>query len=133
MRLLFFTLVTFQLAFGSIHWMDNYDQAVKKAKKLHKPLFVFIERVDPPCHWCHLMKTKTLQDPKIAAYIDTHFVAVKLSKKHSNYPMKLYPRYVPTIYVLSPQGRLLDRIIGYWSVNDFWSDLRDVERKLKEH
>ncbi len=119
------------LLFASIEWMDDFDKAFAKAKKLNKPLFVFIERLDPPCRWCHKMKTTTLSDEKIANYINDHFVPVKLDRDSSNYPDELYPRFVPTIYVITPDERIVKKIVGYWEVGDFWSDLRDIERRVK--
>ncbi len=117
--------------FASIHWIDDFDAAYAKAKKVHKPLFVFIHRLYPPCHWCERMERETLDDANISHYIDAHFIPVKLEKSTSFYPEELTPKYVPTIYII--QGdKVIKTIVGFWNVNDFASDLADVERILHD-
>ena len=125
-------LLLFALSlFAAIDWRTDFDEAYKEAQKANKPLFVFIERRYPPCHWCERMKHETLQDANISSYINTHFIPVKLEKNRSSYPVELYPNYVPTIYII--QGRdVIKSIVGFWNLQDFQSDLADVERYLQK-
>ncbi len=115
--------------FAAIDWRTNFDKAYKEAQEAHKPLFVFIERRHPPCHWCEKMKHTTLSDANISNYINEHFIPVKLEKSTSIYPDELYPNYVPTMYVITGD-KVIKTIVGYWDVHDFSSDLADVERYL---
>ncbi|BCD59827.1 MULTISPECIES: DUF255 domain-containing protein [unclassified Nitratiruptor] len=124
----FILFSSFVLA-SSIKWQHNFQEAYDLALQEKKPLFVFIERVDPPCRWCNKMKTTTLQDPKIIQFINQHFIAVRLDRDTSSYPGNLFPKYVPTIYVIQ-RKKVIKRIIGYWSKKDFWSDLEDIKRTL---
>ncbi len=123
-------LATTLTLFGAIHWQNDFQSAYQKSLQTGKPLFLFIERDNPPCHWCERMKKTTLSDPTIASYIDTHFIPVKVAREEGDFPKELYPRYVPTIYVIQKQ-KVIKTIVGYWSPKDFQSDLKDIERSLK--
>ncbi len=116
--------------FGAIHWQSDFQSAYQKSLQSGKPLFLFIERKSPPCRWCKRMKKTTLSDPAIASYIDTHFIPVKVAREEGDFPKELYPRYVPTIYVIQKQ-KVIKTIVGYWSPKDFQSDLKDIERSLE--
>ncbi|BCD68493.1 thioredoxin family protein [Nitratiruptor sp. YY09-18] len=125
-----FLIVTIALSlFAQITWQNDFEKAYKESLESGKPLFVFIERRYPPCKWCERMQRTTLADQNISNYINNNFIPVKLEKSTSSYPSELYPRYVPTIYVIKGEY-VIKKIIGYWNKNDFWSDLRDVERLL---
>ena len=127
MKKMFFLILLDVALFASIHWQTNFDKAYKLSQKSGKPLFVFIERLDPPCKWCHKMKTTTLKDPQIANYINEHFIPVKLERNTDEYPDELFPQYVPTIYIIK-DDTIYKRIVGYWPKKDFQSDLKDFER-----
>ena len=117
----------------ALEWHEDFKSAYALAKKEHKPLFLFIERVNPPCHLCENMKKRTLTNPKIAAFIQKHFILLKIDKYSGNYPQELYPKYVPTIYVIDPQKeKVLKRIVGFWHPKEFQSDLDDVKRMIKK-
>ncbi len=128
-----FILLTLTLSlFATIEWQTDFNKAFAQAKKLNKPLFVFIERHEPPCRWCQLMKRTTLADEEIANYINKNFIAVRLVRESSNYPDELYPNFVPTIYVITPDERIIKKIVGYWPKEDFQSDLTDIQRFLQD-
>ncbi len=117
--------------FASVDWRTNFDKAYQESKSSGKPLFVFIERRNPPCHWCEKMKHTTLADSNISRYINKTFIPVKIDRDASDYPQELFPRYVPTIYIID-KNKILKKIIGYWPKSDFWSDLEDVRRVLQK-
>jgi len=128
-KLLTLIILTLSL-FASIEWQTDFAKAFTQAKEQNKPLFVFIERHDPPCRWCQLMKRTTLSDEEIVNYINKNFIAVRLVRESSDYPDELYPNFVPTIYVITPDERIIKKIVGYWPKEDFQSDLLDIERAL---
>ncbi|NPA56311.1 MAG: thioredoxin family protein [Epsilonproteobacteria bacterium] len=120
------------LTLSGHQWYTDFDKALAQAKREKTPLFVFMERHNPPCRWCQKMWRRTLTDPKIARYLSEHFITVRLAREEHNYPPTLSARFVPTIFIVDPKGEVIKKIIGYWSAEDFWSDLRDIERLLTE-
>jgi len=127
--LIFLGVVTF--AFAQVEWREDFFKAYEEAKSKDKPLFVFIWRENPPCRWCQLMKRKTLSDPEISSYINKTFVPVMVSKDKGEYPSELVAPYVPTIYVIY-KDEVIKQVVGYWSKEDFKSDLRDIQKELEQ-
>lgn len=132
MRLILFITIFFTSLFSQIEWYEDYDIAVKKAKEAKKPLFVFMERKYPPCGWCEKMKKETLSDEKISLIINKNFIPVKIVRGKKNYPSFLKTKFVPTIFILTHKEKPVTKIVGYWSVSDFESDLKYVLRKLRK-
>ena len=116
--------------FASIEWQSDFYKAHEASIKSGKPLFVFVERQSPPCRWCQLMKKTTLGDEEIAGYINENFIPVKIVREKSDYPQELFPKYVPTIYVIKGE-KVIKRIVGYWAKPDFMSDIEDIKRALR--
>ena len=68
-----------------IKWM-SYDEATKLTKKKKKKIFVDV--YTDWCGWCKRMDATTMKDPRVIAYMNKKFYAVKLdaeSSKSSNY------------------------------------------------
>jgi len=129
-KIIAFLLLT--LTLFALEWQSDFKKGYELAKKSDKLLFLFIERLNPPCHWCQKMKKRTLANPQIAQFLQKNFVLVKVDKYSTNYPRELYPKYVPTIYIIDPKReKVIKTIIGFWSPQDFQSDLDDVKRLLK--
>ncbi|WP_281951254.1 thioredoxin family protein [Nitrosophilus kaiyonis] len=116
--------------FSQINWQNSYKNALNLAKKTKKPLLVFMQRLNPPCRWCEKMKNTTLKDEKIANIINKYFIPVKIVREKKNYPNFLKSKYVPAIFILDFNEKPITKIVGYWDVNDFESDLRYILKKL---
>ncbi len=68
-----------------IKWV-SYDEATKLNKKKKKK--IFIDVYTDWCGWCKKMDATTMKDPRVVAYMNKRFYAVKLnaeSAKASNY------------------------------------------------
>lgn len=116
---------------AQIEWQENFSTALHIAKKEQKPLFVFMQRTNPPCRWCEKMKKFTLSNNEIAKMINRNFVAVKIDKYEDTYPSTLSSQYVPAIFIVDPQTKkVLYKIVGFWGVQDFKSDLNDIFKIL---
>ncbi|MBN2768007.1 MAG: thioredoxin domain-containing protein [Campylobacterales bacterium] len=62
-----------------IDWYPWGNEALTKAKKENKPLFVSIGYSS--CHWCHVMAHESFEDKKIATLLNENFVAIKVDKE----------------------------------------------------
>jgi thioredoxin-related protein len=68
-----------------IKWM-SYDEATKLTKKHKKK--IFIDVYTDWCGWCKKMDATTMKDPRVVAYMNKKFYAVKLNAESpaaSNY------------------------------------------------
>ncbi len=95
-----------------IAWKPHDLAAFTQAAKEKKFLLLDLEAVW--CHWCHVMDAKTYADPKVAAYINQHFIPLKAD--HDARP-DLAERYRdwgwPATIVLAPDGTEIVKRAGY--------------------
>ncbi|PSK90034.1 thioredoxin domain-containing protein [Taibaiella chishuiensis] len=68
-----------QHAQNPVDWYPWGDEAFEKARTEHKPVLVSIGYA--ACHWCHVMEHESFEDPVVAAYMNTHFVCVKVDRE----------------------------------------------------
>ena len=61
-----------------VDWHPWGEEAFRRAKELHRPILLDIGA--SWCHWCHVIDRESYEDPKLAAVINEHFVAVKLDR-----------------------------------------------------
>jgi hypothetical protein len=68
-----------QHAHNPVDWHPWGDEAFDKAKRLDRPVLVSIGY--STCHWCHVMEEESFDDPALAAYLNAHFVAIKVDRE----------------------------------------------------
>lgn len=115
---------------GDIQWSANFAEAQAKAKKESKPMMVLI--TSEQCRWCRKMEMTTLEDDSVVSKINSKFVSVNVTRDKSVYPSTLTAKMVPMSYFLSPEGKVLYSIPGYWPVEDYQSILSDALKKHKK-
>jgi uncharacterized protein len=62
-----------------VDWHDINSAVLEKARKEQK--MIFVSSGYYACHWCHVMQRESYQDPKIAAFLNRHFIAVKVDRE----------------------------------------------------
>jgi uncharacterized protein YyaL (SSP411 family) len=68
-----------QHAHNPVAWYPWGDEAFAKAKAEHKPVVVSIGYA--ACHWCHVMEKESFEDAATAAYMNEHFICVKVDRE----------------------------------------------------
>ncbi len=68
-----------QHATNPVDWYPWGEEAFEKAKKENKPIFLSIGYSS--CHWCHVMEHESFADEKVAAYMNEHFVNIKVDRE----------------------------------------------------
>lgn len=63
----------------TVKWLTMEEAAAKMQKN---PKKIFIDVYTDWCGWCRKMDKSTFSDPKVAAYINKHYYAVKLDAEH---------------------------------------------------
>ena len=62
-----------------VDWYPWGDEAFAEAQRLHRPIFLSVGY--STCHWCHVMERESFEDEGIAAFLNTHYVAVKVDRE----------------------------------------------------
>lgn len=62
-----------------VDWFPWSEEAFEKAKIEKKLIFVSIGY--SACHWCHVMRRESFEDPNTAEFMNTHFVNIKLDRE----------------------------------------------------
>jgi len=68
-----------QHAHNPVNWYPWGDEAFDRAKEEHKPVIVSIGYA--ACHWCHVMEHESFEDDAVAAYMNAHFVCIKVDRE----------------------------------------------------
>ena len=68
-----------QHAFQPVNWLAWSDEAFARAQEGNKPIFLSIGY--STCHWCHVMAHESFEDPAIAAYLNSHFICIKVDRE----------------------------------------------------
>lgn len=62
-----------------VEWYPWGDEALQKAKAENKLIIVSIGY--SACHWCHVMERESFEDETIAAFMNAHFVSIKVDRE----------------------------------------------------
>ncbi len=68
-----------QHAHNPVDWYPWGDEAFTRAEREKKPVLVSIGY--STCHWCHVMEEESFDDEQIAAFLNQHFVAIKVDRE----------------------------------------------------
>ncbi|MES1165463.1 MAG: thioredoxin domain-containing protein [Verrucomicrobiota bacterium] len=68
-----------QHAHNPVDWRPWGDEAFETARQLGRPVFLSIGYAT--CHWCHVMEAESFEDPEIAAFMNAHYVAIKVDRE----------------------------------------------------
>ena len=68
-----------QHADNPVDWYEWGDEAFALAKSLDRPILLSVGYA--ACHWCHVMAHESFEDPVTAAYMNDHFVNVKVDRE----------------------------------------------------
>ena len=128
MRLLY-TLIflTISIFAENLKWEDSLDRAFIRAKAENRTVMVMVK--SPSCRWCIKMKEKTLKDKNISKRLEK-FILVKVDRSSLKSKDIPYAKYLPTIYFMTPDKKILERVVGYCGTLDFNSWIDDVNKKL---
>lgn len=68
-----------QHAQNPVEWYPWGEEAIAQSRAEDKPIFLSIGYA--ACHWCHVMERESFEDPEIAAYLNRHFVCIKVDRE----------------------------------------------------
>jgi uncharacterized protein YyaL (SSP411 family) len=68
-----------QHANNPVDWYPWGSEALEKARTEDKPIFLSIGYA--ACHWCHVMAHESFEDSETAAFMNEHFVNIKVDRE----------------------------------------------------
>ncbi len=68
-----------QHAHNPVDWRAWGDEAFEEARRLGRPIFLSIGYAT--CHWCHVMEAESFEDQEIAAFMNGHYVCIKVDRE----------------------------------------------------
>ena len=101
-----------QHADNPVDWFPWGDAAFEKAKSEDKPILLSVGY--SACHWCHVMAHESFEDAGTAAYMNAHFVNVKVDREERPDVDAVYMNAVqamtghggwPMTVVMTPEGQ----------------------------
>jgi uncharacterized protein YyaL (SSP411 family) len=68
-----------QHAHNPVDWYPWGEEALNKARTENKPIFLSIGYA--ACHWCHVMAHESFEDSETAAFMNEHFINIKVDRE----------------------------------------------------
>ncbi|HHI69971.1 MAG TPA: thioredoxin domain-containing protein, partial [Rhodobacteraceae bacterium] len=68
-----------QHADNPVDWYPWGPEALEKAQTEGKMIFVSVGYA--ACHWCHVMEAESFENEEIAAFLNEHFVSIKIDRE----------------------------------------------------
>ena len=82
-----------------VDWYPWGEEAMCRAREEDRPLLLSVGY--SACHWCHVMERESFEDPATAAYMNEHFVNVKVDREERPDVDALY---MEAVQAISGQG-----------------------------
>ncbi len=78
-----------------VDWYPWGEEALNRARELDRPILLSVGY--SACHWCHVMERESFEDAETAAYMNEHFVSVKVDREERPDVDALYMEAVQAI------------------------------------
>jgi uncharacterized protein YyaL (SSP411 family) len=99
-------------AHNPVDWYPWGEEAFARARAEDKPIFLSVGY--STCYWCHVMERKVFSDPEIAAFMNAHFISIKVDREERPDVDDIYMKAThlltgsggwPNSVFLTPDGR----------------------------
>ncbi len=68
-----------QHVYNAVNWYPWGEEALEKARIENKPIFLSVGY--STCHWCRVMAEESFEDEEIGAFLNQHFVSIKIDRE----------------------------------------------------
>jgi uncharacterized protein YyaL (SSP411 family) len=130
-----------------VDWFEWGEEAFDEARRREVPVFLSVGYA--ACHWCHVMAHESFEDEATAAYLNEHFVSIKVDREerpdvdavymeatqamtgHGGWPMTVLatpegePFFCGTYFPPEPRHGMPSFRQLLTSVSEAWQDRRD--------
>lgn len=84
-----------QHASNPVDWFPWGPEALDKAQRDDKPILLSIGY--STCHWCHVMERESFEDLATAAFLNAHFVSIKVDREERPDLDRIYMGFVQAL------------------------------------
>ncbi|HEX6400032.1 MAG TPA: thioredoxin domain-containing protein [Actinomycetota bacterium] len=88
-----------QHAGNPVDWSPWDEEALRRARTEDRPIFLSIGY--SACHWCHVMERESFEDEETAAFLNAHFVPIKVDREERP---DLDAIYMDAVQAMTGQG-----------------------------
>jgi uncharacterized protein YyaL (SSP411 family) len=88
-----------QHANNPVDWFPWGEEALSRAAAEDRPIFLSIGYA--ACHWCHVMERESFEDEETAAFLNAHFVPIKVDREERP---DLDAIYMDAVQAMTGQG-----------------------------
>jgi len=126
LKIFIFTLIfNLNLYANEYPWIHDYDEAIIKAQKEHKDIYLFIGA--DICNFCKKYKKTTLSDDAAMKRLSKSYIPVYLSRDQHLIPDHFEVYGVPRHYFLQSNGKVFFSTQGILELNGFYTMLDEAE------
>ena len=135
-----------QHADNPVDWWEWSDEAFAEARRRDVPIFLSIGY--SACHWCHVMAHESFEDNTTAAYLNEHYVNIKVDREerpdvdsvymtatvaltgHGGWPMSVFldhdgrPFYAGTYFPPTPRHGMTSFVQLLQAIDTTWTTRR---------
>lgn len=119
-------MLMFSLAMAELDWAKSYEDGFKEAAQSGKKVMVMLSKEDCPACW--YMENVVFENEDVTEALQRNFVPIHLDI-HKDDTKNLTYIGTPTIYFLSVDAKVLERIDGAANRKDFTHSMHEATMK----
>lgn len=119
-----------------INFQENEAWETARSVSAEEGKYLMVDAYTDWCGWCKVQDKETFHNPKVAEFMNQHFVSVKIDFERGvgiALAMKHRVRSYPTLLFFTPEGKLAGRIIGYEKDIDRFLEQVEGMRNTENH
>lgn len=117
-----------QVDFIQVETLDEMKAVRKKASD--QMLMLFVDVYADWCGPCKMMDSEVFSDPALSEYIHAHYLGVKVDGESDFgriFAAEQGLQGYPSMFVLSDEGELISKIVGFTPAQEMLSSLRSIK------
>lgn len=129
MKYFILIMLLFSSSWAYFDWPSDYDEALAKAKKEKKDIYLLIGSAN--CPFCEKFENNVLSDKEVYKKLTKNFVPLYLSRDIDDIPEKFKTSPIPRHYFLDENGEIIEELMGYRGIPCFFNIIDDINELRK--
>ncbi len=117
---------------GNLVWYNSYEKGLRLAEEQNKPVMLYFWATW--CKFCRKLESEVFPDPEVNAFLRQNFVLVAVNVDTDKQVTSLYGvQYPPAMIFITPQERVMERIMGYVPKDTFFPTAKRVLERYQQN